>query len=78
MSGPKKVKVSDPKTESVRSKILLKISESVRSEKVKVSGPNSNKNQLEFGIKITKSVRSEKRETDRLLWYLFMTERLLK
>ena len=47
VSGPKVVKVSDPRTESVRSKILWKISESVRSEKVKVSGPESNNNQLE-------------------------------
>ena len=47
MSSFKREKVLCPKTKSVRSKILLKIIESVRSEKVKVPGPKSNKNQLE-------------------------------
>ena len=51
MSGPKVVKVSGPETESVRSEILFKITESVRSKKVKVSGPNTENNQLEFSNK---------------------------
>ena len=48
MPGPKVVKVSGRKAESVRSEVLLKKTESVRSEKVKVSDPNTEINQREF------------------------------